>query len=59
MTLDFDVIKLHLNVATVRRVGKGALCAVPTISDAKDGGHAIDPRARAVRWLLPTLRYLK
>jgi hypothetical protein len=35
-------------------VGKGALCAVPTISDPKkNGGHAIGPRVGAVRWLCP------
>jgi hypothetical protein len=38
-------------------VGKGALCAVPTISDAKRwwARHRA-LRVRAVRWLLPILQ---
>jgi hypothetical protein len=40
-------------MATGRKVGEGALCAVPTISQAKKkyGGHATGSRIRAIRWL--------
>jgi hypothetical protein len=46
--------------AVVRRVGKGALGAVPTIFEtnviALNGGHAHRARVRATRCALPTLR---
>jgi hypothetical protein len=41
----------------MRRVGEGALCAVPTIWPdlvVLNGGHAEPVIVRATRWLLPT-----
>jgi hypothetical protein len=38
------------------RVGKGALCAVPTIRLRKDGGHGIEYARSRVSLALPTLR---
>ena len=56
MTATTNAFHDFSRLARMRRVGKGALAPCPPFRMRKDGGHTIDPRIRATRWLLPTLR---